>query len=110
MLEVIRFFDEKENKDAAFEDEVKVFSSRTRIMDDTISALRRGDIKFAVPASNPAFKLLITHAQTMYARTVTDKFGQAKREWANTGPNDFWLSLIYWHIAMRKRLKYEPNK
>jgi len=110
MLEVIRFFDEKESKDAVFEDEVKVFSSRTRIMDDTISALRRGDIKFAVPASNPAFKLLITHAQTMYARTVTDKLGQAKREWANTGPNDFWLSLIYWQIAMKKRLKYEPNK
>jgi len=110
MLEVIRFFDEKESKDAVFEDEVKVFSSRTRIMDDTISALRRGEIKFAVPASNPAFKLLITHAQTMYARTVTDKLGQAKREWANTGPNDFWLSLIYWHIAMKKRLKYEPNK
>jgi len=46
----------------------------------------------------------------MYARTVTDKLGQSKREWANTGPNDFWLALIYWHIALRKRLKYEPNK
>lgn len=110
MLEVVRFFDEKESKDAEFEDEVKVYSSRTRIMDDTISALRRGEIKFAIQPSSPTFKLLIAHAQTMYARTVTDKFGQAKREWANTGPNDFWLSLIYWHIAMRKRLKHEPNK
>lgn len=110
MLEVIRFFDEKENKEADFEDEVKVYSSRTRIMDDTISALRRGEIKFAMPSDSPTFKLLITHAQTMYARTVTDKLGQAKREWANTGPNDFWLALIYWHIALRKRLKYEPNK
>lgn len=110
MLEVIRFFDEKENKDSDFEDEVKVYSSRTRIMDDTISALRRGDIKFAMPSDSPTFKLLITHAQTMYARTVTDKLGQEKREWANTGPNDFWLALIYWHIALRKRLKYEPNK
>ena len=110
MLEVVRFSDEKESKDAEFEDEVKVYSSRTRIMDDTISALRRGEIKFAVQSSSPTFKLLIAHAQTMYARTVTDKFGQAKREWANTGPNDFWLSLIYWHIALRKRLKHEPNK
>lgn len=110
MLEVVRFFDEKEGKDAAFEDEVKVLSSRTRIMDETISSLRQGNIKFTVSPDHPAFKELIKHAQTMYARTVTDKLGQSKREWANTGPNDFWLSLIYWHIALKKRMKYEPNK
>lgn len=110
MLEVVRFFDEEEGKNKELTDEVKVYSSRTRIIDDTISALRRGDIKFAMKADSPTFKLLIEHAQTMYARTVTDKYGQTKREWANTGANDFWLSLIYWHIALRKRQKYEPNK
>lgn len=110
MLEVIRFFDEKEGKEPEFEEEVKVFSSRTRIMDDTISALRKGEIKFSMSNSSPTFKMLIEHAQTMYARNVTDKLGQVKREWANTGPNDFWLALIYWHIALLKRAKYEPNK
>lgn len=110
MLEVVRFFDEEEGKDKEMTDEVKVYSSRTRIMDDTISALRRGEIKFAMKVDSPTFKLLIEHAQTMYARTVTDKYGQSKREWANTGSNDFWLSLVYWHIALRKRMKYEPNK
>jgi len=115
MLEVIRFFDEadsfaKPSKGKDFEDEVKVLSSRTRIMDDTISALRRGEIKFALPLDSPTFKMLIKHAQTMYARKVTDKFEQVKREWASTGVNDFWFALIYWHIAMKKRQKYEPNK
>lgn len=110
MLEVVRFFDEEEGKDKEMTDEVKVYSSRTRIMDDTISALRRGEIKFAMKADSPTFKMLIEHAQTMYARNVTDKFGQTKREWANTGANDFWLALIYWHIALKKRNKYEPNK
>lgn len=110
MLEVIRFFDEDEGKDKEFEDEVKVYSSRTRIMDDTISALRRGEIKFAMSSDSASLQMIIAHAQTMYARTVTDKLGQEKREWANTGANDFWLALIYWHIALKKRNKYEPNK
>ncbi|KKQ81514.1 hypothetical protein A2778_05730 [Candidatus Daviesbacteria bacterium RIFCSPHIGHO2_01_FULL_40_24] len=110
MLEVIRFFDEKEGKESEFEEEVRVFSSRTRIMDDTISALRKGEIKFAMPSNSLTLKILTEHAQTMYARNVTDKLGQVKREWANTGPNDFWLALVYWHIALLKRSKYEPNK
>jgi hypothetical protein len=109
MLEIVRFFDETEGKDLELEDEVKVLSSRVRIMDETISALRKGEIKFAILPSNPMFRMLIGHAQTMFARTVTDKLGQEKREWANTGANDLWLALIYWRIAMLKRLKYEPN-
>jgi len=110
MLEVVRFFDEEEGKDKEMTDEVKVYSSRTRIIDDTISALRRSEIKFAMKTDSSTFKMLIAHAQTMYARTVTDKYGQSKREWANTGPNDFFLALIYWHIALKKRNKYEPNR
>ncbi|MDD2822819.1 MAG: phage terminase large subunit family protein [Candidatus Daviesbacteria bacterium] len=110
MLEVVRFFDEEEGKDKELTDEVKVYSSRTRIIDDTISALRRGEIKFAMKVDSPNFKMLIQHAQTLYARNVTDKFGQTKREWANTGADDFFLALVYWQIALKKRNKYEPNK
>ena len=110
MLEIVRFFDEEEGKDKEFEDEVKVLSSRVRIMDETISALRKGEIKFAMPHSSPMLKLLVEHAQTMFARTVTDKLSQEKREWSNTSSNDLWLALIYWRIAMLKRLKYEPNR
>jgi hypothetical protein len=110
MLEIVRFFDETEGKDKELEDEVKVLSSRVRIMDETISALRKGEIKFAMPPSNPMFRMLIEHSQTMFARTVTDKLGQEKREWSNTSANDLWLALIYWRIAMLKRLKYEPNR
>ena len=61
-------------------------------------------------SDSPGFKGLIEHAQKMYARSVTDKLGQVKREWANTGANDYFLAFIYWHIALRKRNKYEPNK
>ncbi|MFH0863739.1 MAG: phage terminase large subunit family protein, partial [Candidatus Gottesmanbacteria bacterium] len=110
MLEIVRFFDEEEGKDKELEDEVKVLASRVRIMDETISALRKGEIKFAMPPSNPMFKMLIEHSQTMFARTVTDKLGQEKREWSNTSANDLWLALIYWRIAMLKRLRYEPNR
>jgi len=109
MLGIVRFFDETERKDAEFEDEIKVLSSRTGIIDNTIEALTAGKIRFAMSPQNPALQQLINHAQTLYARTVTDKFGQAKREWANTGADDFWLALVYWHIALKKRLKFEPN-
>jgi len=110
MLEVIRFGDEKKKKPEEFEDEIKVLTSRNRIYDDTISSLMRGDITFAMPKESPTFQLLIRHAQTVYARTVTDRHGQEKREWANLGADHFWTALIYWHIALKKRLKYEQNK
>jgi len=110
MLEVMRFGDEREKRPEKFEDEIKVLTSRNRIYDDTISALMRGEIPFSMPKDAPTFQLLIKHAQTVYARTVTDKFGQEKREWANLGADHLWTALIYWHIAMKKRLKYEPNR
>jgi len=112
MLQVVRWNDEKEGKEnVAFEDEIKVLTSRNRIIDDTIGSLRRGNIPFAIPKDSPSFQLLIKHAQTMYARTVTDKLGQEKREWATTtGEDHFWHALLYWHVALKKRLKYEPNK
>jgi len=112
MLQVIRWNDEKEGKeDTPFEDEIKVLTSRNRIMDDTISGLRRGGIRFGIPKDAPTFQLLIKHAQTMYARVVTDKLGQERREWTSTtGEDHLWHALLYWHIALKKRLKYEPNK
>lgn len=111
MLEVVRWNDGKEGDDKPFEDEVKVFTSRSRIIDDTVSALRRGEIKFAMKTDDPTFKMLIAHAQTMYARTVTNQHGQEKREWeSTTGVDHAWHALLYWHAALKKRLKYEPNR
>jgi len=110
MLEVVRFGDEKKKRPEEFEEEIKVLTSRNRIYDDTISSLRRGQTRFAMPKDSLTFQLLIKHAQTVYARTVTDKHGQEKREWTNLGADHFWLALIYWHIALKKRLKYEPNR
>jgi len=110
MLEVIRWNDEQEGDDKSFEEEIKVLTSRNRIIDDTISALHRGEIKFAMKSDDPSFKMLISHAQTMYARTVTNQHGQEKREWeSTTGADHAWHALLYWHIALKKRFKYEPN-
>ena len=111
MLEVIRWNDEQEADDKQFEEEIKVLVSRNRIIDDTISALHRGEIKFAMKPDDPAFKMLIAHAQTMYARTVTNQHGQEKREWeSTTGVDHAWHALLYWHIALKKGFKYEPNR
>jgi hypothetical protein len=110
MLEVCRFGDEQKRKDAEFTDEIKVLTSRNRIYDDTIASLQHGITKFAMPKDSPTFKLMIKHAQTVYARKVTDRYGQERREWANIGADHFWTALIYWQVALKKRLKYEPNK
>jgi len=110
MLEVSRFGDEKKKLPEKFEDEITVLTSKNRIMDDTVSALRRGEIRFAMPESSSTFKLLIKHAQTMYARNVEDRYGQIKREWVSLGADDLWHALVYWTIALKKRLKSEPNR
>ncbi len=110
MLEVIRWSDEEEGKDKPFEEEIKVLTSRNRIIDDSISALRRGEIKFFMKSDDSSFKMLIAHAQTMYARTVTNQYGQEKREWeSTTGVDHAWHALLYWHIAFKKRFKYESS-
>ena len=111
MLEVVRWNDEGEGDGKPFEDEIKVLTSRNRAIDDAISILRRGEIKFAMNPGDATFRMLIDHAQTMYARTVTNQYGQEKREWESTTGNDhLWHALVYWHIALKKRLKYEPNQ
>lgn len=111
MLEAIRWNDEQEGDEKPFEDEIKVLVSRNRIIDDTISALHRGEIKFAMKPDDISLKMLISHTQTMYARTVTNQHGQEKREWeSTTGADHAWHALLYWHIALKKRFKYEPNR
>ena len=111
MLEVIRWNDEEEKDEKPFEEEIKVLVSRNRSIDDTISALHRGEIKFAMKPDDPSFKMLIAHAQTMYARTVTNQHGQEKREWeSTTGVDHAWHALLYWHVALKKGFKYEPNR
>ena len=38
------------------------------------------------------------------------QYGQEKREWeSTTGVDHAWHALLYWHVAFKKRLKYEPN-
>jgi hypothetical protein len=111
LIEIVRYLDEGGQKGMEFEEEVKVLSARTRIIDHAVSELRRGSIRFDMAQDSVHFQMLLKHAGTMYARdTPMSNLLGTRREWANTGANDMFLSFIYWLIAYMKGSKSEPNK
>jgi RNase H-fold protein (predicted Holliday junction resolvase) len=109
-VKIVRFADETKFTDKAgdFEEEIKVLSDRNRIIDALISDLRRGKYKFNFLSGDSRIIELIEHLQTMYSRTVTDKVGTEKREWVSTTKKDHFLhALVYFKIALDKKIKYE---
>lgn len=108
--EAVKFVDETKftEKPKEFEEEIKVISDINRVQDQTIADFRAGKIKFHFKSGDSRIQELISHLQTMYARTVTDKLGQEYREWANTtGKNHFWDALCEFKIALDKKIRYE---
>jgi len=109
-IKIVRFADETKftDKPKEFEEEIKVLTDRNRIIDLLIDDLRKGKHKFHFRAGDSRIAELIEHIQTMYVRTVTDKIGQEKREWASTTKKDHFLhALVYYKIALDKKLRYE---
>jgi hypothetical protein len=106
---IIRFQDEdfqgKQEEDP--EDEYKVLTDRDRIIDYTLAQLRNGFPRFFYGPHDEAVKMLIAHVSTTYARTVTDRLGQIRREWVSTGKDDLLHALIYYMIGMEKKRKNE---
>lgn len=106
---IIRFQDEdfkgKQQEDP--EDEYKVLTDRERIIDYMLARMRRGFPKFFYGPYDEAVKMLIGHLSTTYARTVTDRLGQEKREWVSTGKDDLLHALVYYTIALEKKRKVE---
>lgn len=113
LVKIARFGDEGEfsAKSKDWEEEIKVLTSRTRVMDELISELRKGKYKFNFKTGDSRITELIEHIQTMYSRIVTDKIGQEKREWASTTKKDhYWHALIYYKLALDKKLRYESKQ
>ena len=109
-LKIVRFGDEGKftDKTKTFEEEIKVLTDRNRIIDSLIDDLRRGvKIKFNFLKGDDRIKELIKHLKRLYSRTVTDKVGLVKREWASLGQDDFLHALVYWKIANDKRKRFE---
>jgi len=109
-VRIVRFADETKftDKPEDFEEEIKVLSDRNRIIDALISELRKGKYKFNFLSGDDRITELIEHVQTMYARTVTDKVGQERREWVSTTKRDHLLhALVYYKIAYDRKIKDE---
>ena len=108
-IRIVRFSDEKFTEKTNDSDEdIKVLSDRNRMIDKIVEELRRGKIKFNFLAGDIRIAELISHIQTMYVRTVTDKVGTERREWVSTTGRDHFLhSLVYWKIALNKKLGNE---
>jgi len=109
---IIRFEDEGKFTDRSkdWEEEIKVLVDRTRIIDALLDDLRKGKIKLNFQAGDKRIEELTEHVQTMYARTVTDKLGMSKREWASTTGKDHFLhALVYWKVAMDKKIRWESK-
>lgn len=108
-VKVIRWSDDDdfqgEQKD--FEEEIRVLTERDRIIDLLLADLKNGRQRFFYGPHDEAIKMLITHVETTYARTVTDKIGIASREWVSTGKDDLLHALIYLKIAMERKAMTE---
>lgn len=108
-VKMVRFGDEGKFTDKVkdFEEEIKVLTDRNRIIDSLISDLGRGKkIKFNFQSGDRRIEELIKHVKRIYSRIVTDKVGEEHREWASLGQDDFLHALIYFKIALDKKLRY----
>lgn len=103
---IVRYHDAKkftDKKELTFAEEIKVLTDRERAIDRLIAHLEQGIHPIYYTKNDPNFKTLVKHAETMYARVIENKDGTFKREWANTGKNDYFHALIYYEVAMDKK-------
>lgn len=102
---VFRFGDEvkfTEKPKDEFAEKIKVLTDRERAIDMLITHLDDGKYKFIYHKEDENFKTLIKHSETMYARVIENKDGTVRREWANTGKNDYFHALVYFEVGMHK--------
>jgi len=104
--DIFRFNDETNFTDKGektFAEQIKVLTDRERAIDMLLHLLDDRQIPIMYIKDDPAFKEMIKHAETMYARVIENKDGTQRREWANTGKNDYFHALIYWLVGMVKK-------
>lgn len=95
----IKFTDKKK---PTFDEQIKVLTDRERAIDKLIAHLDKGAYEFIYTKEDPAFKEMIKHSETMFARVIENKDGTVRREWANTGKNDYFHALVYFEVGMHK--------
>ena len=104
---IVRWNDDSrftDKKDLTFAEEIKVLTDRERMIDKTVDNLQKGRRRFVHAAADPNLVELVKHMKTMYTRTIETKQGTRKREWANTGKNDYVMALTYFEVALEKKL------
>jgi len=107
---IFRFADAvgfQEKGPETFEESIKVLTDRERALDLYVDKLRKGERRFHYAAHDPNLQELIRHMKTMYTRTIETKHGTPKREWANTGKNDYVMAGVYLEVAFHKQAVYE---
>ncbi len=108
---IFRFGDDRKftDKPQTFDEEVKVYTDRERAIDRLITNLDKGAPRFAYAQHDPSLQELVKHCETMYARTVGNKDGTQKREWANTGKNDYFHAMVYYSVALYRADLFDNN-
>jgi hypothetical protein len=90
-----------------FAEEITVLTGRNAIMDLTLEDLRAGRIRFFFTQHDDSIKMLISHIETTYARTVTNRIGLEVREWVSTGKDDLLHAMLYFKIARERQKRNE---
>lgn len=104
-MTIIQYEDQRRAKEARrrpLEEQARVQIARTRIIDHFVSRLRKQKIPHCVPIDSDGFQELLKHAGNMFARNIEGKFGQTRREWANTGAIDLMMAEIYAEVALMR--------
>ncbi len=102
---IFRFNDEQkftDKKTVPFAEKIKVLTDRERAIDKLITHLDDGAHKFTYNKEDENFKEMVRHSETMFARVIENKDGTVRREWANTGKNDYFHALVYFEVGMHK--------
>lgn len=108
--QIIRWADESFTaKHATFAEEVTVLTDRNRAIDQMLSQLRNGYIKFFYRPNDRAVRMLCDHVQTTYSRIVTDRVGLDKREWVSSGKDDLMHGLVYYTVALDRQRRTEDS-
>jgi hypothetical protein len=87
--------------------EVKV--ARNRLIDSLVDKFTNGNLPICMRGDEPMMAKYYKHWEAVYRVQVADKYGNSRLVWANTGPDHFVHSTVYWEVAMTRISYYEAE-
>jgi len=90
------------SKGKTFQEEYQVLTDRNRAIDMLLQQTKQGYFKFFYASNDPAIDMLIKHIGTTVSQTVTDRFGQVKREWVSKGKDDLLHAWVNFMVAQNR--------